>query len=610
MASKFTFLRKFSIRMRINFLLVATLIISTVVALILLYALNGITHTALEDIENVYITGEKEKIKTSTDSLAVSLAASISELPEEEKVAALRNLTKDIRFEKDSSGYYFIYQNTTAISVPVKTENEGKDLGKVTDQNGVYFVAELDKAAKKGGDFVIWHFPKKAGDPQAYPKLGYANLIPGTDFWIGTGIYIDNVDAQKATVLETLNAARDNSIFWAVGVGGFLLLLIILFGRRTSASINTPLQQTVVAAESIAQGNMDVKLDAGYSDEAGQLQKTLQTMSDNLKNNMEMLKHKSKEAEDQTARVEQAMEAMEKSRLEDVEKNEKLHQAAASLEGVCIALEDAAKYLAEQISSSTEGAKNQLTSLTSSLDSIHDVTSSLGEMAQSANSASDICTSARAKAVEGAAIVENVIKDISGIKAQAETLALNMEQLEASAEGIGQIIHVINDIADQTNLLALNAAIEAARAGEAGRGFAVVADEVRKLAEKTMDATKEVEQAITAIQKSTHENLENVEQTVVTVSQVTELATSSGNSLKEIVSLVDRSASEVMGIARETSNQSAAGNAVLSAISEVREISQETATAMEASSSAVAELTQQAGTIHNLVGAMRGNSGS
>ena len=116
---------------------------------------------------------------------------------------------------------------------------------------------------------------------------------------------------------------------------------------------------------------------------------------------------------------------------------------------------------------------------------------------------------------------------------------LRTHELGKQAQGIGQILNVISDIADQTNLLALNAAIEAARAGEAGRGFAVVADEVRKLAEKTMTATGEVGEAIRNIQVGTQKNMSNVEQSVQAVVSATALADKSGNALVDIVNLVE-----------------------------------------------------------------------
>ncbi len=122
-------------------------------------------------------------------------------------------------------------------------------------------------------------------------------------------------------------------------------------------------------------------------------------------------------------------------------------------------------------------------------------------MQKNAAQAAESADNARTQAEKGAKIVDEAVSAINEINVLTEKLKANMDVLKEKADGISQVMTVISDIADQTNLLALNAAIEAARAGEAGRGFAVVADEVRKLAEKTMNATKEVGDAINEIQE-------------------------------------------------------------------------------------------------------------
>jgi methyl-accepting chemotaxis protein len=169
-----------------------------------------------------------------------------------------------------------------------------------------------------------------------------------------------------------------------------------------------------------------------------------------------------------------------------------------------------------------------------------------------------------------------------------------MKELGAQAENIGGVMNIISDIADQTNLLALNAAIEAARAGEAGRGFAVVADEVRKLAEKTMSATHEVGTGINAIQQSAKTNIQEVGSAVSSIGEATGLADASGEALKEIVELATANSSVVASIATAAEQQSATSEEINRSIEEISRIVNETSSGMMQSSAAVQELSQTA----------------
>jgi len=169
---------------------------------------------------------------------------------------------------------------------------------------------------------------------------------------------------------------------------------------------------------------------------------------------------------------------------------------------------------------------------------------------------------------------------------------------------------VIRDIADQTNLLALNAAIEAARAGDAGRGFAVVADEVRKLAEKTMEATKRVGDAVDGIQKGTTSSKHSVEEAVSAIESATELANHSGQALSEIVGLVERASDQVRSIASASVQQSAASEEINRSIDEVNNISTQTAAGMHESAQVVIQLDEEARTLRELIEGLRAPRGS
>lgn len=222
-----------------------------------------------------------------------------------------------------------------------------------------------------------------------------------------------------------------------------------------------------------------------------------------------------------------------------------------------------------------------------------------------AEAAAGVASATRQKAEAGEKVVEQVVSGIHKVRERSMTLKHGMTQLSESAQSIGEIMSVIADIADQTNLLALNAAIEAARAGEAGRGFAVVADEVRKLAEKTMAATSRVDEAIRNIQGSAAKSRDDVDSAVGAIEEATACANQSGEALTEIVSMADQTADQVRAIAAASEEQSAASEEINRSISEVNNIAVETASAMDESARAVQSLSEQAQRLNQLIEEMR-----
>jgi methyl-accepting chemotaxis protein len=261
---------------------------------------------------------------------------------------------------------------------------------------------------------------------------------------------------------------------------------------------------------------------------------------------------------------------------------------------------------ATEIASSSEqmsrGAKDQNEQMGQVSSAIEEMTATIVESSKNAGEASNGARGASDTATTGGRVVTETVQGMQRIAAVVRESAASIQKLATSADQIGEIIGVIDDIADQTNLLALNAAIEAARAGEQGRGFAVVADEVRKLAERTGKATGEITDMIKGIQTETKEAVHSMETGIQEVDKGRELADQAGNSLTEVVAGAQRVMDMIQQIATATEQQSAAAEQISKNIEHIASITKETATGAEQSATAAEELNRQAEGLQQMVG--------
>lgn len=253
---------------------------------------------------------------------------------------------------------------------------------------------------------------------------------------------------------------------------------------------------------------------------------------------------------------------------------ERSREVNEAVRGASEQLSQAVKDLEQQLGEAQDATLSQTSHMGEIGMALEQMNESIRLIAHRSSETADESTTAREKAQDGAQIVAESVKAITQVTEAAELVKDSMRELEEQAHGTGTILRTISDIADQTNLLALNAAIEAARAGEAGRGFAVVADEVRKLAENTMSATVQVGESITDIQEVANISMQRVENVSLTIERSSELATQSGMALEEIVALMGKAADQVTEVASAVEEQSATSEEIHRTIETVTQVSE------------------------------------
>lgn len=433
------------------------------------------------------------------------------------------------------------------------------------------------------------------------------DIIEGEDSIIVTHIFNENwhliAYVQRSFLMENaLDAVKDMII-----AGAVIIIFLIVIGIIISQSIVKPLQRLCLTAEAVAEGNFNaVNEYTNYKGELKQLHITMTKMVTQLVTTITETQELHEKAQQKSIEAEKATEAAEESRRKaEKAKREGMLDAAASIEKTVETVSQSATELSSRVETSVAGAEHQAQRAKEMATAMQEMSCAILEVSRNAGQATEVSDAVRERALKGASTVTEAVQGIKTVQNMSEELREDMRILGEQAESITNIMSVISDIADQTNLLALNAAIEAARAGEAGRGFAVVADEVRKLAEKTMNSTTEVGVAIKNIQSSVYKSVKSVDDTVGSINKTTNLIQQSGEVLEDIVTFSTNAAEQIRAIAISSEEQSSTSEEINRAVEEINEVANTTAQDMVSAYQALDKLSQEATSLEKLMHDMK-----
>jgi len=403
-------------------------------------------------------------------------------------------------------------------------------------------------------------------------------------------------DAAEQAALAASQAMAGSVNNTTLLVGGVLaagivlaFILSMVFGRRIAGPIVAMAAWSAHLAEGDFSGEGAVKRQAS-KDESGILQRSFTEMAASvrslIKQLQEMSQHLASSSEELTAAVTQSAQSMQE--ISDVVQGvsqgaTEQSKALAEVSGVIAKVQDMVRTVATGASEQAAAVEDTARLLGEIIEAIEQVAASAQGLAAGANQ--------MAQAGEhGQKAVEDVVQGMQAIHEAVSGFGKRVEELGEQSGQIGAIVQMISEIADQTNLLALNAAIEAARAGEHGRGFAVVADEVRKLAERASKATKEIAALIGAIQKNTAESVHSMSSTMQQVQGGVKVAAKAGEALREIMQAVNAANDQIQGISAAAEELAASSKQVAEAMDNVKTV----ATAQSTASAQIQQAMQQA----------------
>ena len=458
------------------------------------------------------------------------------------------------------SGYIFGYDSKgIRVVTGHDTDGIGQSYYDLQDQKGNYLIRDLIQNARTD-TFTTYYFPK-LGETTALPKLSYSIFIPEWNLILGTGFYTDDIDAVVAQMNQHSNDALESTLAATATFSLIIAVLVSIFAVAVNRTILNPLQQFDRSIQSFANGDADLtaRMEAFKAPEFARLSNNFNAFVANLQN---------------------IISSVSQVGVQVVSETNNMSDRAAQVE-----------QLATGQSEETEQVATAMTEMTTTA---LEISSNACQAAESAKEADN-------NAQEAQQIVNSAASSVAALADEVLKATQVISRLEDDVQNISSSLEVIQGIAEQTNLLALNAAIEAARAGEQGRGFAVVADEVRNLASRTQQSTRDIHQMIQQLKSASDDAVNAMQTSQSRSSDTVNEANAAAEALVKIKQSIDTIMDMNALIATATEEQSIVGQEISERIVIISDQSAQSARLANDNRSGSQNLNDRANELYNLV---------